>query len=106
MQEKLVLRRGNDTVALREAPALDFEFVKALEVYVVQQSAADSVRAAFAFQCHFMVSMRYDDALHVAPSTVIMKVSYVQATAWQTKVGWIRNEVHRTAGDLVREGLA
>ena len=65
MQEKVVSQCGIDIVALREAPALDFEVIKALEVHVIQQSAADPVTAALAFECLYMAWawMLYDDAL-------------------------------------------
>ena len=81
-------RRGADTVALREAPLVPVEAIRALEMYVCRKSSEYPLLAAFGWQCLVMpwASMRFDDALHTTPSSIDLRGDRLLACAWQSKV--------------------
>ena len=88
LQEKQVERRGADTVALREAPLVLVEAIRALEMYVCRKSSEYPLLAAFGWQClvKLWASMRFDDALHTTPSSIELRGDGFLACVCQSKV--------------------
>ena len=64
----------------------EVDLVRVLGVY--WSSIASDVFCIFAWQilCMVFSSMRFDDALHVAPSSIVWRDSVLILKAWQTKV--------------------
>ena len=85
LQAEVVERRGR---AVKEARPLDMRALPALEM-AAESWASDQVPyAVFVWQwlCLAWGSLRFDDALHTSPSSLVLTDTALFFTSWQTKV--------------------
>ena len=79
---------------MKEATPISFFIVKLLEIFVVASSDADPVASIFAgwILCLVFACLRFDDALHVRPESLVYEGRVVNGVCWQRKVNRKRRE--------------
>eukprot|EP00971_Amphidinium_carterae_P328265 6460038-Amphidinium_carterae.2 len=79
--------RIDRSLPLREAVAMPLDMVRALEQLLCSEADISPGAAQFAFIVLFAVygSLRFDDLLHIKPSSIANKSEGIVAEAWQTK---------------------
>ena len=94
LEDQVIEQRGKE---IREAGPLEIDVLKVLEEAVVgwaeSRRLADAVCAWWVL-CMTWGSMRFDDAVHIHPSSLRLTEFALYATAWQTKVERRRQGTH------------
>ena len=84
LQEKIVADRAK---MLKEAKPIPLGVVGALEGLVLNEAEGIPARLfVWWILCMIFASLRFDDAVHVNPSELVMKEEGLFGVAWQTKV--------------------
>ena len=84
VQQEVVSKRAT---TLREAIAIPIGVIKSLEKYVVCPDHHEPARIfVWWLLCMVFASLRFDDAVHVRPSELLLKEEGLFGVAWQTKV--------------------
>lgn len=84
IQDKIVADRAQ---TLKEAVPIPIASIAALEEMVCNELDWDATRLfIWWLLCMVFASLRFDDAVHVKPSELIMKDEGLFGVAWQTKV--------------------
>lgn len=91
MQKQVAHERGQE---LREAVPLPPQLVRGLEALCVHYSRAHDKGAAALFVWWVLImtysSLRFNDAVHIAPKSVIYREGALRGVSWQTKADQIR----------------
>ena len=87
IQDSIVSRLRTETRALWESVPVPFELIKLLEQVVADSTECktDAILGWFVLIA-VCASVRFDDLLHVAPSSVVLREKGLELRAWQTKV--------------------
>ena len=84
LQQKVIAARAK---TLKEAVAIPLGVVGAMELIVVNDACPTAMRVfVWWLLCMVYASLRFDDAIHVKPSELIMMEEGIFGVAWQTKV--------------------
>ena len=102
LQGRVVSRLGCEIKELKEAKPIAFKIVRAMEEGVMRYRIDRPLLAVFLWKALLMIwsSLRYDDALHVAPNTLEMRNFGLAMKAWQTKVERLRRGTRIVVGDV------
>lgn len=84
IQQEVISKRAT---TLKEAIAIPIPVVKAIEGYVASDDHPEPARIfVWWLLCMVFASLRFDDAIHVNPSELLLKEEGLFGVAWQTKV--------------------
>ena len=85
VMSKVVAERAK---TLKEAVPIPIGVMKALEVWLVRDTSEPVQGKIFIWWmlCSIFASLRFDDAIHVTPSDLVMKEEGLSGVCWQTKV--------------------
>ena len=84
LQAEVITKRAK---ALKEAVPVPTQVVRCVELFVVDDSEPMAARLfLWWWLCMIFASLRFDDALHVRPSELVMNEEGMFGVAWQTKV--------------------
>ena len=84
LQKDVIVKRAT---TLKEASPIPIEVVRCLERLVMLEDAPAPTRIfIWWWLCMVFASLRFDDALHVAPKDLHMQAEGLFGVAWQTKV--------------------
>ena len=84
VQAEIVQKRAT---TLKEANPIPIEVIGCMEKFVVDEEEAEAARLfVWWWLCMVFASLRFDDAVHVKPSELILTDEGLFGVAWQTKV--------------------
>ena len=84
VRERILLQRGSEAEALREATPIPLEAVAMMEQVVIGNLKDKPLVSIISWHV-IKSSARFDDGLHVTPPTVVLRPEGLQCRAWQTK---------------------
>ena len=84
VQQDLISKRSQTR---KEAVPIPCEVVGCMELFVVDSNEPDPARLfVWWWLCMIFASLRFDDAIHVKPTELVMQEEGMFGVAWQTKV--------------------
>ena len=87
LKARVLERQGAETREVTEAIGVPLKLAKLLEERVILDESQHPVLALVTFQILTLMwaSMRFDDGLHIAPSSIVIKPEGLMLRSWQAK---------------------
>ena len=87
LKARVLERQGTETREVTEAIGVPLKLAKLLEERVLLDGSQQPVLALITFQILTLMwaSMRFDDGLHIAPFSIVIKPEGLMLRSWQTK---------------------